>query len=117
MQQNNLSEVKRQKIYAKAELLEAMGLYPLSEITLGAPPSLSIDERELSEMITTALLNRPELMAADLGIEAKGDSLKMAISAFLPKIFLIGDFTNNRDSFLKYSDHLNIRGIRHPYRI
>jgi outer membrane protein TolC len=106
MQQNNLSEVKRQKIYAKAELLEAMGLYPLSEITLGAPPSLSIDERELSEMITTALLNRPELMAADLGIEAKGDSLKMAISAFLPKIFLIGDFTNNRDSFLKYSDIL-----------
>ncbi len=106
MQQNNLSEVKRQKTYAKAELLEAMGLNPLSEITLGGPPSLSIEDRELSEMITTALLNRPELMAADLGIKARGDSLKMAISAFLPKIFLIGDFTNNRDSFLKYNDIL-----------
>jgi outer membrane protein TolC len=104
MQQNNLSEVKRQKIYAKAELLEAMALYPLSEITLGGPPSLSIEDKELTEMIVTALLNRPELMAADLGIEARGDSLKMAISAFLPKIFLVGDFTNNRDSFLKYSE-------------
>lgn len=106
MQQNNLSEVKRQKIYARAELLEAMGLNPLSEIKLGAPPSLSIEDKELNEMIITALHNRPELMAADLGIEARGDSLKMAISAFLPKIFLIGDFTNNRDSFLKYSDIL-----------
>jgi outer membrane protein TolC len=106
MQQNNLSEIKRQKIYAKAELLEAMGLNPLSEIMLGGPPSFSIEDKELSEMIVKALLNRPELMAADLGIEARGDSLKMAISAFLPKIFLVGDFTNNRDSFLKYSDIL-----------
>jgi outer membrane protein TolC len=104
MQQNNLSEVNRQKIYAKAELLEAMGLNPLSEITLGTPPSLSIEDKELSDMIVEALHNRPELMAADLGIEARGDSLKMAISAFLPKIFLVGDFTNNRDSFLKYND-------------
>lgn len=106
MQQNNLSEVKRQKAYAKAELLEAMGLNPLSEIHLGAPPSLLIEDKELSEMIVKALYNRPELMAADLGIEARGDSLKMAISAFLPKVFLVGDFTNNRDSFLKYSDIL-----------
>jgi outer membrane protein TolC len=104
MQQNNLTEVKRQKTYAKAELLEAMGLNPLSEITLGTSPSISIEEKELSEMIVKALLNRPELMAAYLWIESRGDSLKMAISAFLPKILLIGDFTSNRDSFLKYRD-------------
>lgn len=105
-QQNNLSEVERQKTFAKAELLEAMGLNPVSEITLSGPPSLSIEDKELSEMIITALLNRPELMAADLGIEAKGDSLKMAISAFLPKIFLVGDLTSNMDSFLKYRNIL-----------
>ncbi len=104
MQQNNLAEMKRQKTYAKAELLEAMGLYPLSEINLGGPPSLSIEDGDLADMILKAILNRPELMAADLGIEARGDSLKMAISAFLPKIFLVGDFTSNRDSFLKYRD-------------
>ncbi len=104
MQQNNLSEMKRQKTYAKAELLEAMGLSPLSEITLDGPPALSASDTDLAEMIQKAMLNRPELMAADLGIEARGDSLKMAISAFLPKIFLTGNFTRNRDSFLKYRD-------------
>ncbi len=104
MQQNNLAEMERQKTYARAELLEAMGLYPLSEITLGDSPSLSIENNELADMIYTAMLNRPELLAADRGIEARGDSVKMAISAFLPKIFLIGDFTSNRDSYLKYRD-------------
>jgi outer membrane protein TolC len=104
MQQNNLAEMERQKTYAKAELLEAMGLYPLYEIKLGAPPSLSVEDGDLSGMILRAMLNRPELMAADRGIEARGDSVKMAISAFLPKLFLVGDFTRNRDSFLKYED-------------
>ncbi|NLA74935.1 MAG: TolC family protein [Deltaproteobacteria bacterium] len=103
-QQNNLTEVNRQMRYARAELLEAMGLYPLSEILLDAPPPLSIEEKDLADMILNALLNRPELMAADLGIEAKGSELKMAISAFLPRLFLVGDLTSNRDSFLKYRD-------------
>ena len=104
MQQNNLAEMERQESYAKAELLEAMGLYPLCEIKLGVSPSLSIKDRDLSDMILRAMLNRPELMAADRDIEARGDSVKMAISAFLPKIFLAGDLTGNRDSFLKYED-------------
>jgi outer membrane protein TolC len=102
--QNNLAEIKRQKIYAQSSLLEAMGLSPLSDITLGPPPSLLINNEELPDMILTAMLNRPELMIADRSVGAKGDAIKQAISSFLPNILLIGDFTSNRDSYIRYRD-------------
>lgn len=104
MQQNNLAEIERQKTYAQSSLLEAMGLSPLSDITLGAPPSLSIENKELPDMILTAMLNRPELMIADRSVGVKGDAIKRAISAFLPRILLIGDVTSNEDSYLRYRD-------------
>lgn len=104
VQQNNLSEMERQKTYARSQLLEAMGLSPLVEIRLAGPPSLSVQEAELPDMILTAMVNRPELMISDRQVEVHGNAVKMAISAFLPKILLIGDFTSNRDSFLKYRD-------------
>ena len=104
MQQNNLSEAERQRTYARASLLEAMGLSPLSDITLGPPPALSIEDKELQDMILTAMLHRPELMIADKNVEVKGDAIKRAISAFLPRILLIGDYTNNWDSYLRYRD-------------
>ena len=106
LQENNLSEAKRQKTYAKSELLEVMGLSPISNINLGNPPPLSIIDKDLPNIIYSAMLNRPELIIADKNLAAQGDSVKMAISAFLPKIFLVGDFTSNRDSFLKYRDIL-----------
>ena len=104
MQQNNLSETERQKIYARSSLLEAMGLSPLSNIKLGVSPTLSIENRELPDIILTAMLNRPELMIADRNVGVKGDAIKKAISAFLPRILLIGDFTSNEDSYLRYRD-------------
>ena len=104
MQLNNLAEVQRQKTNAQSSLLEAMGLSPFSDITLGSPPSLSIENQELPDMITTAMLNRPELMIADRNVGSKGDAIKRAISVFLPKILLVGDFTRNEDSYLRYED-------------
>lgn len=104
IQKYTLSEMERQKTYSKSQLLEAMGLSPLSEITLGAPPSLSAQNKEMSDMILTALLNRPEMMISDRSVAVREDAVKMAILAFLPKIFLTGDFTSNRDSFVKYRD-------------
>ena len=104
MQQNNLSEVERQKRYARSSLLEAMGLSPLSDIILDGPPSLSVEKKELPDMILTAMYNRPELMIADRKVGAKGDAVKRAISAFLPRILLIGNFTRNEDSYLRYRD-------------
>lgn len=106
MQQTSLSEMERQKIYTKSQLLEAMGLSPLYNITLRQSSSISIEKKELDDMILTALLNRPELKAADRSVAIHSDSLKMAISAFIPRIFLVGNYTNNRDSYLKYRDIL-----------
>ncbi|MBN2420384.1 MAG: TolC family protein, partial [Deltaproteobacteria bacterium] len=104
MQRNNLAEIERQKTFARSSLLTAMGLSPLSEIKLGIPPSLSIESRELTDMILTALLNRPELKIADRNVGVKADAIKRAVSAFLPRILLIGDFTRNEDSYLRYRD-------------
>ena len=106
MQQNSLSEMERQKTYAKSQLLEAMGLSPLSEINLGKAPSVTIEKKELDDMILTALLNRPELKIADRNVAVRSDALKMAISAFIPRITIIGNLTDNRDSYLKYHDIL-----------
>ena len=104
MQKQSLSEMKRLKTYTKSQLLEAMGLSPLSEIKLGAPPSLPSQDKELSDMVLTAMLNRPEMMISDRNVEVRENAIKMAILAFLPRIFLVGDLTSNRDSYLRYRD-------------
>jgi outer membrane protein TolC len=104
MQENNLSEMERMIKYTKSQLLESMGLSPFSEITLGGTPSLPVRSRDLSDMIHTAMLNRPELMISDRNVTVREDAVKMALLAFLPKIFLVGDLTSNRDSYLKYRD-------------
>ena len=103
-QQNNLNENKRLLTQTKAELMEAMGLYPLSEITLAGAPSFSVQQEELSEQIYTALIYRPELEVSDRTVEVRKDALMIAIAAFIPKIMIFSDITNNQDSYLLYEN-------------
>jgi outer membrane protein TolC len=103
-QQNNLNENKRLLTQTKAELMEAMGLSPLSEITLAGAPSFSVQQKELSEQIYIALINRPELEVSDRTVEIQKNALMIAIAAFIPKIMIFSDITNNQDSYLLYEN-------------
>jgi outer membrane protein TolC len=103
-QQNNLSNYKRLLIQTKAELMEALGLSPLSDITLAGAPSFSVQQEELSEQIFTALINRPELEVSDRTVEVRKDALMIALAAFIPEISIFGDMTNNQDSYLLYEN-------------
>jgi outer membrane protein TolC len=103
-QQNNLSDYKRLLIQTKAELMEAMGLSPLSNITLARTPSFSVQQEELSGQVLTALINRPELEVSDRTVEVRKDALMIALAAFIPKISIFSDMTNNQDSYLLYED-------------
>jgi outer membrane protein TolC len=103
-QQNNLRDYKRLLIQTKAELMEAMGLSPLSDITLAGAPSFSAQQEELSGQIFTALINRPELEVSDRTVEVRKDALMVALAAFIPEISIFSDMTNNQDSYLLYED-------------
>jgi outer membrane protein TolC len=103
-QQNNTSDYKRLLIQTKAELMEAMGLSPLSNITLAEAPSFSVQQEELSRQIFTALINRSELEVIDRTVEVRKDALMITLAAFIPEISIFSDLTNNQDSYLLYED-------------
>lgn len=89
----------------KAELLGAMGISPLAHVELAQSACpFPVDRRELPDLVLSALLHRPELHVADRTIEIRREETRMAIAAFLPKIFGLGGFFHTSDSFLKYRD-------------
>ena len=106
-QQNSLRENTRLKMETKAELMEAMGLSPLADISLRGIPSLSVDDGDLSEQVLEAMLNRIELKISDMYISAREDAIKAAIVSFLPKLILFGDYTNSSNSFQYYESILS----------
>jgi outer membrane protein TolC len=105
--QNSLRENIRLRTETKAELMEAMGLSPLVDISLGGAPSLSTVEGELSEQILKAMLNRLELKVSDRNVSIKKDALKIAIVDFLPMIGIFADYTNSSNSFQYYESILS----------
>jgi len=105
--QNSLRENIRLRTETKAELLEAMGLSPLADISLGGAPSLSTVEGGLSEQILKAMLNRLELKISDRNVSIKKDAIKIAIGDFLPMIGIFADYTNSSNSFQFYESILS----------
>ena len=61
-------------------------------------------QRELSEDILEALINRLELHIDDRTLEIRKQEIRNAIAAFLPQLFGIGSFSSSSDSFLRYSN-------------
>ena len=106
-QQNRLRENIRLRTETKAELMEAMGLSPLVDISLKGAPSLSVDDGELSKQILDAMLNRLELKISDRYVSVREDAIKIAIASFLPKLILFGDYTNSSNSFQYYENILS----------
>ena len=106
-QRNRLRENIRLRTESKAELMEAMGLSPLVDISLRGAPSLSVDDGELSKQILDAMLNRLELKISDRYVSVRGDAIKIAIASFLPNLIIFGDYTNSSNSFQYYESILS----------
>ena len=106
-QENRLEENHRLKSETKAQLLEAMGLSPLAEITLWGLPHLSIRDEDISAQVLRAMLNRLELKVSDREISIRRDLIHMTIANFLPKISLFSNYTNSSNSFYYYENILS----------
>ncbi|MEA2012193.1 MAG: TolC family protein [Verrucomicrobiota bacterium] len=102
--ENNIKKNKRLQKLAKADLLRIMGLSPILSISLDSNQGKVLEFPTQEELIASALLNRKELFVQDLNIEIAKDQVKTAISSFLPNIGLIGGFSYNSDSYIKYAD-------------
>ena len=86
-----------------AGLLAFLDLPPLTPLTLAPPPPpLSRPDAPLEELVTDALLLRPELDLADRVVDIRRDEVRMAVAAFLPDLFVSGGYSHTSDSFLLY---------------
>jgi len=103
-QQNNLQDNQRLQKSTKAELMEAMGLSPLSGISLKGAPSLTVKDEDLTQQIYEAMINRPELKISDRNIAVKEDAVKIAIAGFFPTIGLFTEYTNSSNSYQYYEN-------------
>jgi outer membrane protein TolC len=101
-QENRLTENRRLQKITKAELMEAMGLSPLVDISIKAVPSSSIEDEGLTQQIYEALINRLEMRIADRNVSIRKDAVKIAIAGFLPRIILFSDYTNSSNSYQYY---------------
>ena len=103
--QLSLKNVKRISTEYKANLLEVMGLSPFADIKLKPEmPFSPVEQRDLSEDVLEALINRLELHIDDRTLEIRKQEIRNAIASFLPTIVGIGSFSHSSDSFLKYSN-------------
>ena len=103
--QIELSRAKRTRTQAKAELLTAMGLSPLAEITLQQQMPLEPEAGTIEDLVTEALLCHRQLRISDLQIEIEREKVKTAFASFLPILQGFATHMDSSDSFLKYSTY------------
>jgi outer membrane protein TolC len=103
-QENALLNNRRLQKTTKAELMEAMGLSPLADITLKGAPSFEVADEELADQIYKALINRPEMKISDRYIGVKEDAVKIAIAGFFPVVGLFTEYTYNSNSYYVYEN-------------
>lgn len=90
-----LARTRRSHKQTKSALLAAMGLSPLTEISLAEATPLTPPEGSMEDLILEAMLNHPSLHIADRQIAIEKDKVKIAISNFLP---VLGAFAYHPDS-------------------
>lgn len=103
-QENNLLNNQRLQKSTKADLMEAMGLSPLADITLEGVPSFEVADEKLTDQIYKALINRPEMKIYDRNIAVREDAVKIAIAGFFPVVGLFTEYTYNSNSYYVYED-------------
>jgi outer membrane protein TolC len=93
--QAELARTRRVHRQTLSSLLAAMGLSPLTEITLAQQTPFKSPQGSMEDLILEAMLNHPSLHIADRQIAIEKDQVKMAISNFLP---VLGAFAYHPDS-------------------
>ena len=89
---------------ARADLLAAMGLSPLANLSLKAETPLEPPCGTLDQLIFEALLAHPELKIADRQIEIQEEQVKIAFTNFLPKLFGFVMYPDMLEDFVSTSD-------------
>jgi outer membrane protein TolC len=90
-----LARTRRSHQQTMSTLLAAMGLSPLTEVSLAEAAPLTPPEGSMDDLILEAMLNHPSLHIADRQIAIEKDKVKIAISNFLP---VLGAFAYHPDS-------------------
>lgn len=90
-----LARTRRSHKQTMSALLAAMGLSPLTEVSLIEATPLTPPEGSMEDLILEAMLNHPSLRIADRKIAIEKDKVKIAISNFLP---VLGAFAYHPDS-------------------
>ena len=100
-----LKNIRRISTEYRANLLETMGLSPFGNIQLKREiPFSTAPQRDITEDVLEALINRLELHIDDRTLEIRKQEIRNAIAAFLPRIVGLGGFSSSSDSFLTYSN-------------
>lgn len=102
---NDLQSTQVSLRQAKADLLIALGLAPTAEIVLGGAGIHSAPEGTVEDLIYQALLLHPQLAIADRAVAIEEEKVKLAISAFLPRLFGFATHTTTSDSMLETSKY------------
>jgi outer membrane protein TolC len=85
---------------AKADLLIALGLSPMAEIALGEAGIIQAPQGPVEDLIYQAILRHPQLAIADRAVAIEEEKVKLAISAFLPRLFGFATHTTTSDSLI-----------------
>jgi len=80
-------QTRRSLTQAKANLLAALGLSPLAEITLRSETPLKPPVMRLEDLVLETLLNNRQLQISDRNVEIQKEQVKIALADFLPKLF------------------------------
>ena len=95
----DLERARREMAVVKAELLQGMGLSPLSAVELrGEEEMPEAPEGSIEELVLRALETHPRLSMADRAVVSAEADVRRAICSFIPtvSIFVSPSFSNNK---------------------
>lgn len=104
--QTSLEKNGRELAQAKTELLAAMGLSPLAEVTFRLEMPLMAPEGSLEDLVWQAMLNNPRLRIEDRKVVIQQDMVKLAITNFLPQLGGFATFEHTSNSYMAFADSL-----------
>ena len=102
---NDLENTRVSLRQAKADLMIALGFSPMVEITLGGPGDNPIPQGPVEDLIYQALLRHPQLAISDRAVAIEEEKVKIALSAFLPRLYGFATHTHTSDSTMVTSDY------------
>lgn len=112
----DIQRVQRAICRVKTDILFAMGLTPLSNISLQKDMPLKPPQGPLESLITEGLISHPEVHIADRKVAIAEREVELSIAAFLPTIMGFASYVASSDSFLVYSNYW-VTGLAGTLRI